>query len=545
MTTPDSADIPKDAASFSMNLRADASDGRLQGIQNDKYILLPYTQSDQTFVECAASNQVIEIITSGFDMVDNQDVLSGTTSANCGIAMFSAPASDVVWTITSSCTTTDWVEGGIDVSTSSLTFTASNYATVQNITFTAGNAHFQNLGRLSREIKFKAASSDSNWNNKIILHEIFYSSEHSVGFDVKFGDLIVDEADSSDTGSLQVRLRSRPEALVQIEATMPNYVDNEVDNGWNWSVNTASWTDTKITTDTSYWNTWKTISFNAVADDNWYGSGSYSGYLQLTASSSDNSYDGDMVNTGTFFYAGQAQSDNVMNKNYALGEQLLSSIGIKIKQDPADEPSGGDDGDTGGTTITCFEGWTKISTPDGDIPIHDLEEGQEVYSWNKKKGKIVTNKVSKLLNHFDLKDGYEVYKVTFNDGDFILATASHMYWNEEHARYLQIENFNEGDRLRTDVGFFKTIKSNVIWKKDLTQVYNFHTEKAPHNYFANSVLVHNGGGEEVLNNLFFILKRVGLMGSFFPIQMIHNPGGGGKIIKPSNPTESGGTTSGA
>jgi len=541
MTTPDSADIPKDAASFSMNLRADASDGRLQGIQNDKFIISSYTQSEQTFVECAASNKVIELLPSGFDMVENQDVLSGTTSANCSLSMFSQPGSDVVWTIRSSTTTTDEAETGINVSASTLTFTNSNYATAQNITFTAGNAYFKNTGRIKRTITFTAASTDVNWDDKVITYDVFHSSIEPTGFDIKFVDMIVDEADATNTGSIQIRLRSRPTSNVSIEAGIPDY---EEENGWNWSARTASWTNTTTTTHADYWNQWKTISFNAVADSNWHGSQAIDGHLRLVAASPDGSFAG--TNWNNIFYSGQAQTDAVMNHTYELGEELLVNIGISIHQDPSDEPAGGgDDDDTPGGPGSCFEGWTKVSTPDGDVPIHDLEEGQEVYSWDTKKGKMVTNKVGKLLSHLDLKDGYEVYKVTFNDGDFILATASHMYWNEEHARYFQIENFNEGDRLRTDVGFFKTIKSNVLWKKDLTQVYNFHTEKFPHNYFANSVLVHNGGGEEVVNNLFFMLKRVGLVGNFSPIRMIHNPGGGGKRPKPDNPTQSGGTTSGA
>jgi hypothetical protein len=113
-----------------------------------------------------------------------------------------------------------------------------------------------------------------------------------------------------------------------------------------------------------------------------------------------------------------------------------------------------------------------------------------------------------------------------------------MFWNEDHVRYLQIENFNEGDRLRTDVGFFKTVKSNKLWKKDLSQVYNFHTENTPHNYFANGVLVHNGGGEDIINDICWLLGKVGLMGNFVPFMMIHNPGGGGgKRPKPDDPMD--------
>jgi hypothetical protein len=101
---------------------------------------------------------------------------------------------------------------------------------------------------------------------------------------------------------------------------------------------------------------------------------------------------------------------------------------------------------------------------------------------------------------------------------------------------MQIENFNEGDRLRTDVGFFKTVKSNELWKEDLSQVYNFHTENAPHNYFANGVLVHNGGGEDILRDILWFFGKIGIMGNFTPIGMIHNPGGGGKRPRPDPPT---------
>lgn len=138
------------------------------------------------------------------------------------------------------------------------------------------------------------------------------------------------------------------------------------------------------------------------------------------------------------------------------------------------------------TSNYCFTAGTQIKTPNGYIPIQDIEVGDEVWSMNAFTGKSEVKTVTATFeNHSN-----ELVTVTAGDCK-VEATPSHPFY--VNGRYCEIGSAKAGDDLLSFNGQLVTIEEIERYSPaEEVTVYNFEVEDN-HNYFVGSgeVLVHN------------------------------------------------------
>lgn len=146
----------------------------------------------------------------------------------------------------------------------------------------------------------------------------------------------------------------------------------------------------------------------------------------------------------------------------------------------------------------CFPAGTLISTPNGRVPIEQIIPGDVVYAFNHESNEINECEVSKINSHSWDEVGARspLIKIIHEDGEIIL-TANHWVYVEqgyfgENYKYIEAGDFKIGNFLTTE----NNNKVKIIEIEKLgpyLKVYNFEVKDA-HNYIANNIRVHNGGG---------------------------------------------------
>ena len=139
---------------------------------------------------------------------------------------------------------------------------------------------------------------------------------------------------------------------------------------------------------------------------------------------------------------------------------------------------------------TCFDKNTTVELQNSrKISIADIKENDVVMAYNTEKQTIDTALVLNVMKHnFDL---YTFVTLSLSDGTTVKCTNNHPFWcNSQWIR---------ADKLRkNDVLYLHNEKNNTLQPVTITdirmsaeemEVFNITTTK--HNYFANSVLVHN------------------------------------------------------
>lgn len=132
----------------------------------------------------------------------------------------------------------------------------------------------------------------------------------------------------------------------------------------------------------------------------------------------------------------------------------------------------------------CFRAGTLISTPNGNIPIDRLKEGDEVWSFDE-SGAILKSKVAKT--HFHERD--TILRVDFWGGFFHI-TPNHWVLNQFYA-FVEMGTLKVEDALVDFKNHLRPIKAIEVIGEE--PVYNL-TVEPHHTYIADGIRVHNGGG---------------------------------------------------
>lgn len=147
---------------------------------------------------------------------------------------------------------------------------------------------------------------------------------------------------------------------------------------------------------------------------------------------------------------------------------------------PTNAPEQRIEGSGGG----CFLAGTAVATPSGNIPIEELNAGDEIWAFDE-QGHIKKAEVKE--RHFHEED--TVYHVEFWGGEFYI-TANHWVLNDKNA-FVEMGVLGVEDTLVDLRGHLRPIKTITEYGKH--PVYNLTVEPC-HTYIANGIRVHNGGG---------------------------------------------------
>ena len=140
----------------------------------------------------------------------------------------------------------------------------------------------------------------------------------------------------------------------------------------------------------------------------------------------------------------------------------------------------------------CLHGDTLLSTPKGDKKIKDLKIGDIIYSFNHDLGIIeedkITSKYNNNISDVGNKYYYIYYKDQFDDNKSIKATYDHLFYVDDE--YKMAKDLEIGDELVL-INSNKCQITNIKTMKNYTDKVFDITIENNHNYYANSVLVHN------------------------------------------------------
>lgn len=127
-----------------------------------------------------------------------------------------------------------------------------------------------------------------------------------------------------------------------------------------------------------------------------------------------------------------------------------------------------------------FVAGTLISAPYGEIPIEELENGMEVYAWDKNGRK----KVVKILA---LRKGFKKTVILSTKSSQVEATIDHPFWTRKRG-WQKAEKLTVWDEVSVYGKWERLQKIELTGK--IKDVYNLSLE-SPHTYMANGFGVHN------------------------------------------------------
>ena len=135
----------------------------------------------------------------------------------------------------------------------------------------------------------------------------------------------------------------------------------------------------------------------------------------------------------------------------------------------------------------CFVEGTLIQTPDGSIPIEEIQEGMLVYSYNPETGDM---DIKQVIDAFSRVVSELIHIYVGNE--LITTTPEHPFW-VNNIGWIKAEELVEGDALLLLNGDLLCIDKIVYEKLSKTvTVYNFEVEDYHTYYVTNSaILVHN------------------------------------------------------
>lgn len=140
---------------------------------------------------------------------------------------------------------------------------------------------------------------------------------------------------------------------------------------------------------------------------------------------------------------------------------------------------------------TCFIKGTKISTPNGLVPIQRLRVGDRVYAYNHAQKRRVVSIVTKLWKH----KPSPYLRLPLHKGKWLGVTANHPVY-VRHKGYIRAEYLKPGDLLlslsqRNGGRMLLFSLSQKPARAPKPQVvYNISVARFQ-NYFAQGILVHN------------------------------------------------------
>jgi hypothetical protein len=134
---------------------------------------------------------------------------------------------------------------------------------------------------------------------------------------------------------------------------------------------------------------------------------------------------------------------------------------------------------------TCLAEGTLIATVDGPVAIESLTPGQRLAGWDTSAGRAVETRVVGLLARGDRP----VAVITLDDGTTLRATAEHPFWSADERRWRLASELTPGMTLTRTDGTTVAVRSRGTFDGS-ARVFDLSVT-APHDYFANGVLVHN------------------------------------------------------
>jgi hypothetical protein len=147
--------------------------------------------------------------------------------------------------------------------------------------------------------------------------------------------------------------------------------------------------------------------------------------------------------------------------------------------------------------ILCFPGTVEVATPEGRLPISEVQIGTVLRSYDEASGEVVTRRVTEVLY------GRTTQLVDISiGGEQISATRKHRFWERQSLRWTAAYELEPGMNVRRLESGEDRITAVSIRKVPEQETYNLTVEGC-HNYFVGStgVLVHNAG--EANNTVYF------------------------------------------
>ena len=160
----------------------------------------------------------------------------------------------------------------------------------------------------------------------------------------------------------------------------------------------------------------------------------------------------------------------------------------------------------------CFVKGTPVLTSTGYKPIEEIKAGEYVYSYNHEKHK---KELKKDLRSFSQPlYNRKVVTITMESGKTIVCTDNHKIFNVKANTYVRADSLHLSD-LVFKVGesqkvYAEKIKSIKIEEHEEIEVFDLTVEDN-HNFFANSILVHNC--QDISN--FVLTKSISPMGAAY------------------------------
>ena len=94
----------------------------------------------------------------------------------------------------------------------------------------------------------------------------------------------------------------------------------------------------------------------------------------------------------------------------------------------------------------CFDGDTKVLTPDGYVPISSLKVGDIVTSYNEEKHVFEQDTVVKLQKNLTNSSSEKMYELTFDNGVMVKVTGNHQFLTNNRG-WVRADQLTEDDDL--------------------------------------------------------------------------------------------------
>jgi len=140
---------------------------------------------------------------------------------------------------------------------------------------------------------------------------------------------------------------------------------------------------------------------------------------------------------------------------------------------------------------TCFTGDTPVLLATGRLkPIRDIRKGDRVRSYDLDAGHIVMATVTETFQH----EQDDVKRLLLVNG-FLKVTPEHLVWEATTHAWMPAGDLQLGHAMVDPNGQWVVIVS-IETLPFVEPVYNLHTDRDTHNYFAGGLLVHNAKANE-------------------------------------------------
>ncbi|MEL6271008.1 MAG: polymorphic toxin-type HINT domain-containing protein [Chloroflexota bacterium] len=117
---------------------------------------------------------------------------------------------------------------------------------------------------------------------------------------------------------------------------------------------------------------------------------------------------------------------------------------------------------------------STVSTPDGDVPIAEIEVGDTVYAYNELTGEVGEYEVTAVISHEDPEIAYLVI-----DGEMIVTTPGHPFYTSD-GEWVEVQDLELGDlimNLDLEYGTVDSIEIvpqvQVMYDLTVDEVHNF------------------------------------------------------------------------